>query len=110
MSGQGILTLTEENFDEQVAKSQVPILVDFWASWCGPCKMVAPTLEAVADELDGQVHIGKVDVEANGDLATRFAIRSIPTLILFKDGKIVDQLIGAAPKGQILTMLQKHLV
>jgi thioredoxin 1 len=110
VSGQGILTLTEENFDEQVAKSQVPILVDFWASWCGPCKMVAPTLEAVADELDGQVHIGKVDVEANGDLATRFAIRSIPTLILFKDGKIVDQLIGAAPKGQILTMLQKHLV
>jgi thioredoxin 1 len=110
VSGQGILTLTEENFDEQVAKSRVPILVDFWASWCGPCKMVAPTLEAVAEELDGQVHIGKVDVEANGDLATRFAIRSIPTLILFKDGKIVDQLIGAAPKGQILTMLQKHLV
>ena len=109
MSAQDILTLTEDNFDEQITKTHRPILVDFWASWCAPCKLVAPTLEQLAEELEGQAQIGKVNVEENGDLATRFAIRSIPTLILFKDGKIVDQLIGAAPKGQIRTMVQKHL-
>jgi thioredoxin 1 len=106
---QGILELTEENFDEHVAKTRQPILVDFWASWCAPCKIVAPSLEELAGELAGQAHIAKVNVEDNGDLANRFGISSIPTLILFKDGKIVDQLIGAAPKAQIRTMVDKHL-
>ena len=109
MSGQGILTLTEENFDDHLTKTDHPILVDFWASWCGPCKIIAPSLEELADELDGQARIGKINVEDNGDLANRFGVSSIPTLILFKDGKVVDQLIGAAPKEQIRRMVQKHL-
>lgn len=109
MSEQAILELTEENFDDHVAKTHQPILVDFWASWCAPCKIVAPSLEELAGELEGQAHIAKVNVEDNGDLANRFGISSIPTLILFKDGKIVDQLIGAAPKEQIRTMVCKHL-
>jgi thioredoxin 1 len=106
---QEILVLTDDNFDERVMKSSRPILVDFWAAWCGPCKIIGPTLEELAGELGGQAQIAKVDVEDNGDLANRFGINSIPTLILFKDGKIVDQLIGAAPKHQIRSMVEKHL-
>jgi thioredoxin 1 len=106
---QEILVLTDDNFDERVMKSTRPILVDFWAAWCGPCKIIGPTLEELASELAGQAQIAKVNVEDNGDLANRFGINSIPTLILFKEGKIVDQLIGAAPKHQIRSMVEKHL-
>jgi thioredoxin 1 len=104
-----ILTLTEENFDEHLAQTEGPILVDFWASWCGPCKIIGPTLEELAEELDGQARIGKINVEDNGDLVNRFGISSIPTLIVFKRGKVVDQMIGAVPKEQIRRMVQKYL-
>jgi thioredoxin 1 len=83
--------------------------VDFWASWCAPCKLIAPVLDELAEELTGRALIGKVNVEANGDLTNRFGVSSIPTLILFKDGRVVDQLIGAAPKDQIRRMVLKHL-
>jgi thioredoxin 1 len=103
------LTFNDDNFDEEVTKLSGPILVDFWAAWCGPCKVVAPMLEQLAGEMNGQVHVAKVNIDENGDLVNRFGIRSIPTLLVFKDGKVVDQLIGAAPKEQIRRMLEKHL-
>ncbi len=109
MDHETILTLNEDNFDEQVTQSDGPILVDFWASWCGPCKVIAPRLEELAEEMKGQAHVAKIDVDQNGDLANRFGIRSIPTLMVFKEGKVVDQLIGAAPKEQIRRMLEKHV-
>ena len=105
----GILTLTEENFDEHLARSKDPILVDFWASWCGPCRIIVPWLEELSVELSGQVHFAKINVEDNGELVNRFGISSIPTLMLFKKGKVVDQMIGAVPKDQIRRMVQKYL-
>ena len=106
---QVILTLNEENFDDHLTRCRGPILVDFWASWCAPCKLIAPVLDELAEEFSGRALIGKVDVEANGDLTNRFGVSSIPTLILFKDGRVVDQLIGAAPKDQIHRLVLKHL-
>ena len=104
-----ILKLDEENFDEKIQQHEGPILVDFWAGWCAPCKVIAPSLEQIAEELVGQAHVAKVDVDANGNLANRFGIRSIPTLMVFKQGRVVDQLVGAAPKDQIRRMVDKHL-
>lgn len=109
MASEKILILNEDNFDDEIQQRSEPILVDFWANWCAPCKIVAPTLEALAEELAGRVHVAKVDVDDNGDLANRFGIMSIPTLVMFKNGKVVDQLIGAAPKPQIQKLIDKHL-
>ena len=104
-----ILILNEDTFDEEIKGQPGPILVDFWASWCAPCKIVAPTLEELAVEMQDRARIAKVDVDSNGDLANRFGIMSIPTLVVFKNGKVVDQLIGAAPKPHIQQLLAKHL-
>jgi len=109
VAGDSILILNDDNFDDRLAMLQEPILVDFWAGWCAPCKKIDPTLEEIAVEMEGKVHVAKIDVDENGSLANRFSIRSIPTLILFKDGKVLDQLVGAAPKRQIARMLEKHL-
>jgi thioredoxin 1 len=103
-----ILTLTNGNFETEVKKPGAPILVDFWAEWCGPCRMVAPVLEKLADEMDGKVRIGKVNVDDESSLAGRYGIQSIPTLLLFKDGKVVDQYIGATSRDVLVKMLQKH--
>lgn len=108
MSSDRILTLGDDDFDEQVTKLDGPILVDFWAAWCGPCKIVAPVLEQLADEMRDQAHVAKVNVDDNGNLVNRFGIRSIPTLLVFKNGKVVDQLVGAAPMAQIRRMVEKH--
>ena len=109
MAGDKILILTDDNFDEQIRKVPEPVLVDFWAEWCGPCKMLAPSLEQISEEMAGQIHIAKVNVDENGDLVNRFGIRSIPTLVLFRDGRVVDQMVGNAPKEQVRRLLQKHL-
>jgi thioredoxin 1 len=103
-----ILTLTSGNFESEVKKDGAPILVDFWAEWCGPCRMVAPILEKLADELEGKVRVGKVNVDDESALAGRYGIQSIPTLLLFKGGKVVDQYIGATTRDVLLRMLQKH--
>ena len=109
MASDKILILNEDNFDGEVTQRSPPILVDFWAGWCAPCKIIVPSLEELAEELSGRAHVAKVDVDENGDLANRFGIMSIPTLIVFKNGKVVDQLIGAAPKPQIRALIDKHL-
>ena len=109
MAGPNTLTLTDATFDEAVLKSEVPVLVDFWAEWCGPCKMIGPTIETIAADYAGRVKVGKLNVDENGGTATRYQIRSIPTLLVFKDGKIVDQIVGAAGKTQIQKALDVHL-
>jgi len=85
------------------------VLVDFWAAWCGPCKIIAPYLDQIADEVEGKATVAKVNVDENGDLSTRFGIRSIPTLVIFKEGRVVAQQTGALPKDQIRSLLQKHI-
>ena len=109
MASDKILILNENSFDDEVKQKTGPILVDFWAAWCAPCKKIVPALEEIAEEMAGRAHVAKVDVVENGDLANRFGIMSIPTLIVFKNGKVVDQLIGAAPKRQIQALIDKHL-
>jgi thioredoxin 1 len=104
-----VVELTDKNFDADVLKASTPVLVDFWAEWCMPCRFVAPAVEAVAKEYAGKIRVGKVDVDQNPDAATRYGINSIPTLLLFKNGKVVDSVIGALPKEQIAGMVEKHL-
>ena len=108
VASERILELNEDNFDDEIKGKPEPILVDFWAAWCGPCKMIAPILEQLADEMAGVAHVAKVNIDENGDLANRFGVRSIPTLIVFKGGKMVDQVVGAAPKEQLRKLLEKH--
>ncbi|HHW45701.1 MAG TPA: thioredoxin [Clostridiales bacterium] len=99
------IEITKENFEEEVIKSDIPVLVDFWAAWCGPCRMIAPTIEELADELDGVVKVGKVDVDAQPELAYQFNVMSIPTLIVFKNGKVANQNVGLISKADIKKML-----
>ena len=103
------IELTDENLEETLSSSSVPVLVDYWAEWCGPCKMVAPVLEELAAELDGKLTIGKVDVYSNRDSATKQNVMSIPTLILFKDGQPIDQRIGALTKNQLQEFINEHI-
>ncbi|KAA3617455.1 MAG: thioredoxin [Calditrichaeota bacterium] len=93
--------LSDGNFEEEVLKSDVPVLVDFWAEWCAPCRIIAPLVEELANEFEGKIKVGKMDVDQNPQSSMNYGIRSIPTLLFFKEGKPVDQLLGAVPKGQI---------
>jgi thioredoxin 1 len=104
-----ILTLSDATFDETVAGSDTPVLVDFWAEWCGPCKMIAPTLAEIAEEQRGKLTIGKLNVDDNPDTARRFDVMSIPTLLVFKDGQQVKRLVGAKGKGQLLQDLAEFI-
>jgi thioredoxin 1 len=104
-----IVTLSDATFDEHVKSSEVPVLVDFWAEWCGPCKMIAPILEEIADEQAGKIQIAKLNVDDSSEVASRFEVRSIPTLILFKDGEPEVRLVGAKPKGQLVQELSAYL-
>jgi thioredoxin 1 len=104
-----IVTLDDSTFDEHVKAADVPVLVDFWAEWCGPCKMIAPILEEIATEQAGKVEIAKLNIDENLDVTRRFDVMSIPTLILFKDGEPKARLVGAKPKGQLVQELSEYL-
>jgi thioredoxin 1 len=101
--------VSDQNFETEVIKSDTPVLVDFWAAWCGPCRMVAPVLEEIGNEQGDKVKIAKLDVDANPITAGRFGVRSIPTMILFKNGREADRVVGYRPKDQILKQIQPHL-
>jgi thioredoxin 1 len=101
-----IITLNDKNFQDEIKETQVPILVDFWAEWCAPCRMIAPMLDEIADEYEGKIKIGKLNVDQNRSIAAQFGVMSIPTLIVFKGGEMVEQMIGAQPKENLLKVLQ----
>ena len=101
-----LVTLTSANFNAEVVNSAIPVLVDFWAPWCGPCRMVGPIVDEIADELAGKVKVCKVNVDEQGELAQKFGVMSIPTLIVFKDGKVAKTSVGSKPKQAILDMLK----
>jgi len=101
---------TDANFSKEVLKSDTPVLVDFWAPWCGPCRMVAPVVEEIANELAGRLKVVKLNTDENGNTAGQYGIRSIPTLGIFKDGKLVDSVVGAVPKQHLVSKITPHLV
>ena len=101
------IRLTQENFEGEVMRSELPVLIDFWATWCGPCRMMAPIIEEIAEEKDGVLKVAKVDVDEEPELATKFGIVSIPTLVLMKGGQVVDVLVGYRPKDAVLAFVEK---
>lgn len=104
-----IATITDSNFQSEIADNSGLSMVDFWAAWCGPCRLIAPFVEELADQYAGQVKVGKLDVDANQRTAAQFGVRSIPTVLFFKDGKVVDQVVGAVPKPALDRKIQEHL-
>ena len=103
------LAVTSSSFEQDVLKSDVPVLVDFWAEWCGPCKAIGPSIEALAEEYAGKAKVFKLDVDSEGDLAQQYGVMSIPALLVFKGGKEVDRMVGAAPKPQIAALIDRAL-
>ena len=101
------LKITIENFENEVMKSNIPVLIDFWAPWCGPCRMMGPIIEQLAEEYEGKAKVGKVNVDEEGELSQAFGVMSIPTIVLIKDGKVVKQAVGARPKAEVEAMLQE---
>jgi len=102
-------TITDAGFEQEVLNADQPVLVDFWADWCGPCKMIAPVVEELAGEYDGKLKVTKMDVDANPRTAAEYGIRSIPTLLIFKGGRVVEQIIGAVPKRHLVEKVTPHL-
>lgn len=109
MAGSNTLTFTDTDFDTEVLRSDTPVLVDFWAIWCGPCRMMAPVIDSLADKYAGRVKIGKLDVDHNPASAQRYNVRGIPTLLLFKNGQVVDQIVGSVPEARLAAKLDNHV-
>jgi thioredoxin 1 len=109
MAGLNTLTFSDSTFDKDVLGSDVPVLVDFWAEWCGPCRQMGPTIDTVATEYAGKLKVGKLDVDANGGTAMRYNVRGIPTLLLFKAGQVVEQRVGAIGKSDVQKMVDAHV-
>lgn len=106
---ENVLEITDQNFDSDVLQSKTPVVIDFWAEWCGPCKTIAPVIDELADEYLGKVKFGKVNVDFNQQTAMKYGIRSIPSLLIFKDGSVVNQIIGSVPKDSIVKLLEETL-
>ncbi len=109
MASAGMVELSDSTFEKEVLKSEEPVLVDFWAPWCGPCRILAPVVEEIANSYSGRLKVGKLNVDDNQETTMAYGIRSIPTLIIFKGGKAIDQIIGAVPKSEIERMVKKAL-
>ncbi len=109
MASDKVLTFGDDNFEADVLKSALPVLVDFWATWCAPCRAIAPLVDAIAEEYEGKIKVGKVNVDENPGTPGKYGVRGIPTLILFKDGKVFDQVVGAVPKAQLEALIAKAL-
>lgn len=109
MANDNVRTFTDGNFDETVLKSGGPVLVDFWAEWCGPCKRLAPTVDALATEYAGKVTVGKLNVDENPNVSFKYQVRGIPTLLLFKGGRVVESVVGLAPKDDLKKVIDKHV-
>ncbi|MEI6209290.1 MAG: thioredoxin [Desulfuromonadales bacterium] len=109
MASENVAAFTDANFDREVLQSEIPVLVDFWATWCAPCKHIAPLVDAIADEYTGKVRVGKVNVDENQATPAKYGVRGIPTIILFKGGSVVDQVVGAVPKSQLDALIAKAL-
>src|SRR5271165_720144 len=110
MASPNIITLTKDNFEQKVIKSQTPVLVDFWAEWCGPCKMIAPILDELAEEYSGRVNVGKVNIDEHQDLAAEYGVRAIPTLLLFQNGQVTEQIVGLHSKRDLKASFEKVAV
>src|ERR1700724_185010 len=110
MAGANTLNFTDATFDKDVLNSDVPVLVDFWAEWCGPCRMMSPTVDAIASDYAGRVKVGKLNIDENGATGMRYQVRGIPTLLLFKGGKVVEQKVGAVGKSDVQKMLDAHVI
>ena len=109
MADEGLLQATDGNFEPEILKSDIPVMVDFWAPWCGPCHVIAPVIEELAAEYAGKVKVAKMNVDDNPATPSQYGIRGIPTVILFKDGKVFDQIVGAVPKSKVEEMIKKAL-
>ncbi len=103
------VTLTDDNFKKEVLESDIPVLVDFWAEWCGPCQMIAPVIEEIAKEFEGKFKVGKLNVDENKQTAGNYNIMSIPALLIFKDGEVVDEMVGSMPKNEIVNHIKKFI-
>ena len=109
MASEAVVELSDDNFETEVLKSDKPVLVDFWAEWCMPCRMLAPTIDELATQYEGKVKVGKLDTDANRDVSMKFDINAIPTIILFKDGQVVRKFVGITPKQEFASELDKHV-
>lgn len=109
MASEAVVAFTDSNFDTEVLQSTLPVIVDFWATWCAPCKAIAPLIDTIATEYEGKVKVGKVNVDDNPATPAKYGVRGIPTIILFKDGKVLDQVVGAVPRSQLEALIKKAL-
>ena len=109
MASEHLLELTDDNWQKEVLSSEQPVLVDFWAPWCGPCRAIAPHVESLASEYEGKIRVGKLNIDDHQQAARQYGVRSIPTLLLFKEGKVVEQIVGAVAKDKLESLVQPHL-